>query len=180
MSPAGFLQPLPIPLHVWTDLSMDFIDGLPNCNGKTTIYVVVDRLSKATHFIPISHPYTATSVAQIFLTTSLNCMYGMPKVIICDRDPIFTSAFWKNCLTCSTALNFSSAYHPQTEVANCTVEMYLKWSDRPKEWARWIAWAKYCYNTSVHSATKKTPYEMVYGRAPPTLLSYIPGTTQVE
>ncbi|KAL4190522.1 hypothetical protein AMTRI_Chr07g25160 [Amborella trichopoda] len=107
----------------------------------------------------------------------------MPKSIVCDRDPVFTSAFWKElfCLQ-GTIFNFSSAYHPQTDGVNRTVEMYLRCflSDKPKEWARWIAWAEYRYNTNVHRATKKTPYEVVYGHASPTLLSYIPGTTQVE
>ncbi|KAL4198442.1 hypothetical protein AMTRI_Chr03g140230 [Amborella trichopoda] len=66
---------------------MDFIDGLPNSNGKTTIFVVVDRLSKAVHFIPISHPCTATSVAQIFFNHVFK-LYGMPKsIVVYGRAP---------------------------------------------------------------------------------------------
>ncbi|KAL4181371.1 hypothetical protein AMTRI_Chr12g270840 [Amborella trichopoda] len=155
---------------------MDFIDGLLNSNGKTTIFVVVDRLSKVAHFIPISHPYTTILVAQIFLTHVFK-LYGMPKSILCDRDSVFTSG---------NTFNYSSAYHPQivdqTEVVNRTIEMYLRCfsSDRLKEWARWIAWVEYCYNTSLHTPTKKTPYEVVYGCVSPTLLSYIPGTTLME
>ncbi|KAI5334926.1 hypothetical protein L3X38_025059 [Prunus dulcis] len=85
-----------------------------------------------------------------------------------------------------TSFNFSSSYHPQTdgqiEVVNRTVEMYLRCftSHNQKEWVRWIPWAAYCYNTSIHASTKKTPYEIVYGKPPPNLLSYVPGTTQVE
>ncbi|CAA3009136.1 Ty3 gypsy retrotransposon, partial [Olea europaea subsp. europaea] len=66
VKPAGLLSPLPIPRHVWTDISMDFIEGLPTSKGKSAIFVVVYKLSKFAHFIPISHPYTATSIAQVF------------------------------------------------------------------------------------------------------------------
>lgn len=66
LSPAGLLQPLPIPHQIWEDVSMDFIDGLPCSNKYTTLMVVVDRLSKSAHLVPLSHPYTARSVAAKF------------------------------------------------------------------------------------------------------------------
>eukprot|EP00268_Persea_americana_P032725 TRINITY_DN32261_c0_g1_i2.p1 TRINITY_DN32261_c0_g1~~TRINITY_DN32261_c0_g1_i2.p1 ORF type:complete len:206 (+),score=14.11 TRINITY_DN32261_c0_g1_i2:58-618(+) len=165
---------------------MDFIDGLPKSKGKSTIYVVVHRLSKYAHFIPISHPYTAVSVAQIFFD-QIFWLHGMPQSIVCDRDPTFTNTFWKEIFQLNgTKLNYSSSYHPQTdgqtEVTNQTVEMYLRCfnSDKPKEWVRWLSWPDFCYNTSLHSSTKKTSFEIVYGRHPPTLLSYVPGTTLVD
>ena len=63
----GLLQPLPIPTQVWTDISLDFIEGLPRSEGYSMILVAVDRLSKYTHFVPISHPYKAAKIAQVFL-----------------------------------------------------------------------------------------------------------------
>lgn len=63
-----------IPTQVWTDISMDFVEGLPNSKGKCVIFVAVDRLSKLAHFIPLSHLYSATSIAQVFFQQSLNCM----------------------------------------------------------------------------------------------------------
>ena len=165
---------------------MDFIDGLPLSQGKTTIFVVMDRLSKYAHFVPISHPYTAVSVAQVFFEQIFR-LHGMPQSIVCDRDVAFVSAFWKELFRLQgTHFNFSSSYHPQTngqtEVVNRTLEMYLRCfiGMRPKEWVQWIPWAEFSYNSSVHSSTKMTPFEVVYGRKPPTLLSYVPGTTRIE
>ena len=160
--------------------------GLPTSHGKTTIFVVVDRLSKYAHFIPISHPYTAISMAQVFLEQIFR-LHGRPQSIVCDRDVTFTSVFWKQLFRLQgTNFNFSSSYHSQTdgqmEVVNQTLEMYLRCftSSRPKEWARWILWAQFCYNSSGHSSTKKTPFEVVYGRKPLTLLSYVAGTAKTE
>lgn len=65
--PASLLQPLPIPCQVWDDIAMDFIDRLPPSNGKSTIFVVVDCLSKSTHFFALSHPYTSKMVAENFV-----------------------------------------------------------------------------------------------------------------
>ncbi|WVY94335.1 hypothetical protein V8G54_033423 [Vigna mungo] len=123
LTPSGLLQPLSIPTQVWSDVSMDFIGGLPNAGGKDTILVVVDRLTKYAHFIAMSHPYTAKDVAKIFLKEVVR-LHGFPSSIVTDRD---RTELFK--LT-ETKLQFSSAYHPQTdgqtEVVNRCVETYLR------------------------------------------------------
>lgn len=91
LAPAGLLQPLPIPC-LWDDISLDFIEGLPSSYSKDSIMVVMDRLSKYTHFIALSHPYSAKSIAAKFVENVIK-LHGMPKSIISDRNPIFVSKF---------------------------------------------------------------------------------------
>lgn len=112
LKPPGLLNPLLIPDAIWVDISMDFVDGLPHSQGKNAIMVVVDHLSKYGHFIAISHPYTAAGIADIFVKEIFR-LHGMPRSIVSDRDPIFTSHFWETLFKLQgTKLCRSSAYHP--------------------------------------------------------------------
>jgi hypothetical protein len=185
-SPGGLLQPLPIPNQIWEDISIDFVTGLPKARGYDAILVVVDRLSKYTHFIPLKHPYTARSIAEIFCKEIVK-LHGIPLSIVSDRDPLFISSFWRELFKLQgTKLKMSTAYHPesdgQTEVVNRCLETYLRCfiTDQPRNWIAWLHWAEYWFNTSYHSSTGKTPFEVVYGRPPPVITRWVQGETRVE
>ena len=114
--PTGLLQPLPIPSWKWEGISLDFVTGLPkNQKHNDSIMVVVDKLSKETHFIPVKTTHTAANIVDIFMK-EIFCLHGIPKVIISDRDPKFTGNFWKILFKgLDTKLNISIAYHPQMD-----------------------------------------------------------------
>ncbi|PKA46982.1 putative mitochondrial protein [Apostasia shenzhenica] len=185
-SKSGPLQPLPIPEKVWTNVSMDFIEGLPKSNGKDTIFVVVDRLSKYAHFMALAHPFSATTVAQAYLDNVYK-LHGMPEKIVSDRDKIFLSRFWQELLKLlKVQVQMSTAYHPQTdgqtEVVNRCLETYLRCMtvERPKEWLKWLPLSEWWYNTNYHSSLKCSPYEVLYGQKPPLHVPYLAGTAVVD
>lgn len=105
-------MPLEIPQVPWSHISMDFIEALQKSQGKEVILVVVDRLTKYAHFLPMSHSYSVQSVLQIFLDNIVK-LHGIPAVIVSDRDMIFTSKFYQDSLTTfKVKLSFSTAHHP--------------------------------------------------------------------
>ena len=105
-----------IPEWKWEDISMDFIVGLPRTQkGYDSIWVVVDRLTKSAHFIPVGTRYSTKRYAELYLEHIL-CLHGIPKTIISDRGSQFIARFWEQLHTClGTHMIRSSAYHPQTD-----------------------------------------------------------------
>jgi hypothetical protein len=84
LHPVGLLLPLPMPVSVWADIGMDFIEALPRVDGKSVILTIVDRFSKYCHFVPLAHPYSAESVAQAFFSDIVR-LHGIPQSIVFDR-----------------------------------------------------------------------------------------------
>jgi hypothetical protein len=114
--PAVLLQPLKIPQWKWEEVSMDFIVGLPTTqSGYETIWVIVDRFLKVAHFIPVKTTYKGSKLAELYILRIV-CLHGVPKKIVSNRGTQFMSRFWEKLHEAmDTKLNFSSAYHPQTD-----------------------------------------------------------------
>jgi hypothetical protein len=131
---------------------MDFIIGLPKSRNKSVIMEIFDRLSKYAHFCTLQHPFTASTMAQIFMYQVFK-IHGMPHSIVSDRDPTFTSNFWQELFKQGTQLHLSTTYHPQTdgqtEVVNKCLETYLRcfFLEKKNQWAQWLPLAEWWYNT---------------------------------
>jgi hypothetical protein len=106
------LQPIPILLVIWRDISMDFIVGLPKSNNKSIIVVVIDRLFKYVHLCALQHPFIASIVVELFMDHIFN-LHSMPHSIVSNRDPTFTSNFWQEYFRLQgTQLHINTIYHP--------------------------------------------------------------------
>jgi hypothetical protein len=116
LKPSGTLQPQPIPSWKWDDISMDFVSGLPLTSRKhDSIWVIVDRLTKTPHFIPVHTTYDARDYASLYIEHIVR-LHGVPKTIISDRGSLFVARFWEQLhKSFGTKIIRSSAYHPQTD-----------------------------------------------------------------
>ncbi|KAD5508378.1 hypothetical protein E3N88_16081 [Mikania micrantha] len=168
---SGLLQPLDIPLWKWDEISMDFVTGLPKTLKKNdAIWVLVDRLSKSAHFLAIQQGFSVSKLADVFIKEIIR-LHGTPASIVSDRDPRFTSRFWKGFQTAlGTRKKFSTAFHPQTDgqsertiqtledmLRACTLEWTGNWDD-------YLCLVEFAYNNSWQASIDMAPFELLYGR----------------
>jgi transposase InsO family protein len=165
---------------------MDFIVGLPRTHtGYDSIWVVVDHLTKATHFIPVNTNYNSAVLAELYMS-QIVCLHGVPKKIVSDRGTQFTSHFWQQLHEAlCTHLKFSSAYHPQTdgqtERTNQILEDMLRACALQDKigWYKRLLYAEFSYN-NYQGSLKMSPFEALYGRNCRTPLHWDqPGERQV-
>jgi hypothetical protein len=151
---------------------MDFVTGLPECEGYDAIWVVVDRLSKMRHFIPCQTTVDARGLAEMF-TTDVVRLHGLPRTIVSDTGPQFAAVFWKHlCDQLGIRRRLSTAFHPemdgQIEQANASVEQYLRviTSYQQDDWVRWLALAEFAANNAISEMIKCSPFFAVTGMDP--------------
>ncbi|GJW81610.1 putative reverse transcriptase domain-containing protein [Tanacetum coccineum] len=169
--PSGLLVQPEIPEWKWDNITMDFITKLPKSSqGFDTIWVIVDRLTKSAHFLPIRENDPLDKLARLYLNRIV-ARHGIPALIICDRDGRFTSNFWRSFQKAlGTDISMSTAYHPETDGQSertiQTLEDMLRACviDFGKGWVKHLPLAEFSYNNSYHASIKAAPYEALYGR----------------
>ena len=177
--PAGLLQPLPIPEWKWDSIGMDFITGLPRTSkGKDSIWVVIDRLTKVAHFLPVRTNLSVRLLADLYVSRIV-CLHGVPKTIVSDRGSLFTSRLWHSLQEAmGTRLTFSTVYHPQTDGQTERVNQVLEDMLRAcvlshgKHWEKCLPFAEFSYNNSFQASLGMAPFEALYGRKCRTPLNW--------
>ena len=167
------LQPLPIPRNCWESMSMDFVFGFPkDQQGNTGIVVFVDRFSKMVHLAAVPQTVSGIQTARIFLDRVFR-LHGLPEDIISDRDPRFTSKFWKEVFQrLGTTLKMSTADHPETdgqsERSIRTISQILKSYAFafPSRWSSHLPFVEFAFNNSVNVSTGHSPFFLNYLRNP--------------
>jgi hypothetical protein len=155
----------------WDDISMDFIVGLPlTARKKDSIWVIVDRLTKTSHFIVVHTTYSVQQYAELYMD-QIVCLHGILKTIISDRGTQFLARFWEQLHEClGTKLIRSSSYHlqtdGQTERINQILEDMLRESilHFDKSWDKCLSLVEFSYNNIYQASLKMAPFDALYGR----------------
>ena len=170
---AGLLQPLPVPHRPWSHIALDFITGLPPSQGNTVIVTVVDRFSKAAHFLALPMLPSARETADIMVNQVFR-LHGIPVDIVSDRGPQFVSQVWRAFgRALGATISLSSGFHPQsngqTERLNQELEASLRCvaASDPSSWSTHLSWVEYAHNSHTSSATGRSPFEVSLGYQPP-------------
>ncbi|GFG20831.1 RNA-directed DNA polymerase (Reverse transcriptase) [Aspergillus udagawae] len=188
--PYGKLNSLPQPSRPFSELSMDFITGLPTVlygtNPVDSILVIVDRFSKWSLFFPVSTTITAAELAELF-HREVELKFGPPNGIISDRGPVFTSKFWgKLCYITKIKQRLSTAFHAQTdgqtERMNQVLERYLRCfvNEEQNNWATLLREAEFAMNRATNASLSKSPFEILLGYNPDFHIRAEDGTTGGE
>jgi hypothetical protein len=170
---------LPILTLKWEDISMDFIVGLPRTTkGFDSIWVIIDRLTKIAHFLPVKTDHPVAAYAQLYIARILS-LHGVAKTIVSNRGPQFVSMFWEELhKSLGTKLLHSSAYHPQTSWQTERVNRILEGMLRtyvlefPQKWDDCLPLAEFLYNNNYQESIKMAPFEALYGRRCRTPLNW--------
>ncbi|GKA73067.1 putative reverse transcriptase domain-containing protein [Tanacetum coccineum] len=168
--PSGLLVQPEIPQWKWENITMDFVTKLPRtAAGQDTIWVIVDRLTKSAHFLPMREDDTLEKLTRQYLKEVVS-KHGVPVSIISDRDGKFTSHFWKSLhKALGTRLDMSTAYHPETDGQSertiQTLEDMLRACvlDFGKGWDKHLPLVEFSYNNSYHTSIKAAPFKALYG-----------------
>ena len=168
---AGLLRPLELPTRKFESITMDFVTGFPRTVGRyDSIWVIVDRLTKIAHFIPLRIETSGRELADLFMKYQFK-YHGCSRSIISDRDPRFTSHFWESFQEAmGTKLRFSTAHHPQTDgqsertiqtledmLRSCALSFRGSWIDH-------LYLVEFAYNNSYHSSIGMSPQEALTGQ----------------
>jgi hypothetical protein len=170
--PFGELHPLPIPEARWDVVSVDFITELPDSHGFDATMVVVDSVSKRSHFIPTHTTVTALGSARLYLQNVWK-LHGLPRSALSDRGPQFVAEFMRELYRLlGITISASTAYHPQsdgqTERVNQELEQYIRVfvNERQSDWDTLLPLGEFAYNNHVHSSTQHSPFFVDTGRNP--------------
>jgi hypothetical protein len=150
---------------------MDFVTGLPRSQeGYDSIWVIVDRLTKSAHFLPVKITYGYTKLAELFISEIVR-LHGVPISIVSDRGPQFTSRFWvKFQETMGTKVQLSTGFHPQTDGQSERTIQILEDMLRAYVmgfgvgWSKFLPLVEFAYNNSYQASIEITPYEALYGQ----------------